>query len=116
MQSCDAAPPAVQSVIPGRTQGPTAQVPIPPHGPPTTALPAEQTPDPLAISPKGTRMGDSYFDFPPVFWFDIWEPPFSECIYLSILSIRKQLDRCLPLGQFQYKDVEVLYNIFISCQ
>jgi len=101
VQSCVTPTPATQSDIPGRTQVPTVQVPISPHGtPPTTALPTPQTPDPLARPPKGTRTGDSYFDFPLAFWSDIWTPPFANCIYLAIL---KQLHHAFSIGQFKNK-------------
>jgi hypothetical protein len=103
VQSCDAAAPGAQSVIPGRTQGPTVQKPIAPHTtPPATELPAEQTPDPLAISPKGTRMGGSYFDFPLVFWFDIINTSLSECIYISYPKTTPP-HLTFSIGQFQYK-------------
>jgi hypothetical protein len=37
----------------------------------TTELPEVQTPDPFAISPSGTRIGDSYFNLTSAFLFDI---------------------------------------------
>jgi hypothetical protein len=54
----------------------------------------------MAISPKGTMIGDSYFGFPFAFWFDIRTPPFANCIYLAIL---KQLHRAFSIGQFKKK-------------
>jgi len=48
VQSCDAAPPPVQSMVPGAAQ------------PPATPLPDVQAPDPLAVAPNGTRIGDAY--------------------------------------------------------
>ena len=92
VQVDDAETPAVQVVVAsapavhagaGVAAPPAVQAAAPP-------LPAVQAPDPLAISPKGTRTGDSYFDFPLAFWSDIAKPPFSKCIYLAI---RKRLHR-----------------------
>ena len=68
VQSVDAAPPAVQVVVasaPAVQAGAGAPTILPAEqvgvAPP---VPAVQAPDPLATSPKGTRTGDSYFDFP----------------------------------------------------
>jgi hypothetical protein len=55
VQSRDAVLPAVQSIT-AESAAPGAQEGA------TTPLPASQSPDPLAISPKGARIGDSYFD------------------------------------------------------
>jgi hypothetical protein len=41
--------------------------------------PVEQTPDPLTISPKGTRIGDSYLGFVLKFWSDIINTSFLYC-------------------------------------
>ena len=77
VQSCVAAPPPVQSVMPGETQVPAVHVPIPPHGtPPATPLPNEQTPEPLAVSPNGTRIGDAYLGFPLVPSAAMCNPPY----------------------------------------
>jgi hypothetical protein len=75
VQSRVAVGPAVQSMVPA-SDAPGEQAGA------ITELPVEQTPDPLAISPKGTMTGDSYFGFPLAFWSDIGTPPFSKCIYL----------------------------------
>ena len=59
VQSRPAVEPAEQSAV-GESEAPGTQAA-------TTELPVVQNPDPLAISPKGTRIGDSYFDFPLTF-------------------------------------------------
>jgi hypothetical protein len=64
-QLLSAAVPAVQSrvaVLPA-VQSSTAESAAPgTQAGGKTPLPASQSPDPLAISPKGARTGDSYFD------------------------------------------------------
>jgi hypothetical protein len=65
VQALVAAVPAVQSIGADSTPLPAEQVVGAPE------LPAVQAPDPLASSPKGTRIGDSYFDFALPFWSDI---------------------------------------------
>ena len=65
VQAVVAVEPAVQLIGDVCTPTPAEQaVGAPP-------LPAPQAPDPLAIPPNGTRIGDSYFDFPLTFWSDI---------------------------------------------
>jgi hypothetical protein len=83
VQSLVAVRPAVQSSVPPTTDPPTVQVA-------GTELPVSQTPDPFAISPNGTTIGDSYFDFPLAFWSNILTSPFFNVtisykyIYLTI--------------------------------
>ena len=64
-QFLSAAVPAVQSrvaVLPA-VQSRTAESAVPgAQAGAMTPLPASQSPDPLAIAPKGARIGDSYFD------------------------------------------------------
>jgi hypothetical protein len=72
-QAVDAETPAVQVVV---ASAPAVQAGCGVAAPPAVQagappLPAVQDPDPLAISPKGTRTGDSYFDFPFTSWSDI---------------------------------------------
>jgi hypothetical protein len=68
------APPAEQNTA--ATVAPGKQFPVVEF---RAAVPTAQTPDPLAISPKGTRIGDSYFGFPLEFWSDIMNTSFLYC-------------------------------------
>lgn len=93
VQSRVAYPPAEQSRSPAGAT-PQVQATAAASAPPAvqvmrveTELPAVQTPDPLAISPKGTRIGDSYFDF----IFDILSVHHFQFIASITISLAKSI-------------------------